>query len=94
MAFDLKKIKYYNCNKKSYYWNNCIKLSKKLFLVLANSAPITGASRENEIVLKKILYIYYLLYFCKDKKNKVQALINFASKVNVIILAYGLKLDL
>lgn len=46
------------------------------------------------MVLEKVLYIHYLLYFCKDKKNKVQALINSGKKVDAIRLEYTLKLGL
>lgn len=52
------------------------------------------ANREDKVVLKRVLYIYYPLCFYKDKKNKVQALVNFSSKVNAITLAYILELDL
>lgn len=31
MAHDLSKMKYYNCNKKSHYLNNCIEPSKNQF---------------------------------------------------------------
>lgn len=57
-------------------------------------ALVTDVNKEENIALARILYIYYLFYFYKDKKNKIQALINSNSKVNAIILAYALKLGL
>lgn len=50
------------------------------------------ASLKNDISLKKILYISYLLCFYKNKKNKIWALLYFGSKINIILLAYLLKL--
>lgn len=45
------------------------------------------------IILDYILYINYLI--CKKRNNNdVEALINFRNKVNIIILAYTLKLGL
>lgn len=53
------------------------------------------ASKENDdIILNRISYIYYPLCFSKNKKNKIQALINSGSKVNAITPAYALKLAL
>ena len=43
---------------------------------------MTEASKEdNVVILDKVPYIHYLLYFCKDKKNEIWALIDFGSKV-------------
>lgn len=67
---------------------------KKLVLILTIFALITKANKEDNIALTRILYIHYLLYFYKDKKNKVQALIDSSNKVSIITLAYALKLDL
>lgn len=53
---------------------------------------MTRTSKENNMMLARILCNYYLLHFCKDKKNKVQALINFGSRINTITLAYASKL--
>lgn len=50
--------------------------------------------QENDIVLAKKPYIYYLLSFYKDKKNKVFILIDFGNVANVITQAYVLKLGL
>lgn len=47
--------------------------------------------RKNNIILKKILCIYYLLYFQKNTL-KINALIDFGNKINTKILAYILKL--
>lgn len=43
--------------------------AKKLVLVLATFASITKTNKKNSMTLAKILYIYYLLRFHKDKKN-------------------------
>lgn len=52
---------------------------------------IVGANKKiNLLVLVEILYIYYLIWF---KKKEMQALINWDSKVNIIILRYNLKLS-
>ena len=52
------------------------------------------SSKKDEVVLKRVLYIHYPLRFRKDKKNKVQALINSGNEVNAITPAYALKLGL
>lgn len=65
---------------------------KKLVSVSTNFLSITETNKEDEIVLKKIPYIHYLLCFCKDKKNKMQALNNSVSETNAMILAYILEL--
>lgn len=44
-----------------------------------------------KVVSKKVLYIYNLVWF---KKNKVQALINLNNKVNIISLIYAINLSL
>lgn len=63
-------------------------------MVVATFVPVIEASKEDDnIILDKILYIYYPLRFYKDKKNKIQALINFSSKINIMILVYASKLD-
>lgn len=49
---------------------------------------MTEASKE---VLKKVLYICYLIWF---KKNKIQALLDSGSEVNTIIPVFVSKLDL
>ena len=68
--------------------------AKKLILVLAISASITGASKEApEIILDQILCIYYPVQFRKNKKT-IWALINFNSELNAITPAYAKKLDL
>lgn len=54
---------------------------------------MTKACKENNnVILNKILYIYYLLYFYKEKKNKMQVLINSGTEINIIILVHILKL--
>lgn len=69
-------------------------ISKQLVLISTTFASITEISKKDEIVLKRILYIYYPLRIYKNKKNEVQALINLGSKINTMILAYASKLDL
>ena len=58
-------------------------------MVLAIFALVTKISKKIIIVLDQFFYICYLIQF---KKNKVQALINFGNKVNVITLEYILQL--
>ena len=60
---------------------------------MATSTPITEASKEDEMVLKRVPCIYYLLRFWKNTA-KVKALINSGSEVNVIIPTYAAKLGL
>ena len=56
---------------------------------------MAGANIEDTLLtVNWVLYIYYPLRFRKDKKNEVQALINSSSKVNIMMLAYALKLGL
>ena len=52
---------------------------------------MTETSKENEVVLEKVPYIYYSLHFQKDIAD-VKALIDSGSKVNAIISAYISKL--
>lgn len=66
---------------------------KKLVSVSATFMLVTKASRKN-VVLKRILSIYYLLRFQKDKENERQSLINSGSKMNKMTQAYALKLGL
>lgn len=54
--------------------------------------PVIEMSKK-EVVLAWVLYIYYLLCFWKDI-NKIQALVNFNSKLNAMTLAYISKLSL
>lgn len=70
------------------------KTSKKLVLVSATSMSMTKASKEDKIILEKIPCIYYPLCFCKNKKNKVQTLINSGNKVNTMNLRHIAKIDL
>lgn len=62
---------------------------------MAISALVTKISKEdNDVILNKILYIYYLFHFCQNKKNEIQALINSGNEVNTIKPEYRLELDL
>lgn len=54
---------------------------------------VIKVSKKN-VVLARVPYINYLLRFKKNNKNKMRALIDSASKVNVIIPAYALKLGI
>lgn len=64
---------------------------KKLVLVLATSVPIIKVNKEDNMVLKRVFYIYYPIQF---QKNKMQVLINLGNKVNAMILTYAAKLNL
>ena len=56
---------------------------------------MTGASKkDDDVLLDRVSCIHYLLCFYKNKKNEIRALINSGSKVNVMTLAYTLKLGL
>ena len=66
-------------------------ISKKLALVFATSMPVIEVSKE-EVVPARVPYIHFPFYFQKDT-NKVRALINSGSKVNVMKLAYASKLS-
>ena len=60
---------------------------------LATSTSMTGASKEAQevIFLDRVLYIYYLVQFQKDKAT-IQALINSGSEVNAMTPAYAKQL--
>lgn len=61
-------------------------------MVLVIYMPITIISKNNNnVILIKVLYIYYLLYFHKDKKNEMQVLINASSGINIKTLVYKFK---
>ena len=70
--------------------------AKKLVLVLATSALVTGASKgAPKVVLDRVLCIYYPVQFWKNKKKAtIQALIDFGSEVNAMIPAYAKQLGL
>ena len=50
-------------------------------------------NRDKEIVLKRVSYIHYLVWFQKGQKQ-IKALLNSGSKVNAISPAYVEKLGL
>lgn len=54
---------------------------------------MTEANKEDEMVLERVLCIYYLLCFQKNI-TEVKALINFGNKVNVMTPAYAAQLSL
>lgn len=62
-------------------------------MILATFAPMTKASKENKVVLERVLCIYYSLHFQKNTAE-VKALINSDSKINAIILTYAAQLRL
>lgn len=75
-----------------------VSFKQTLHPIIDSSKPVTSnrmteIGKEDEIILARVLYIYYPLRFCKDKNNKLQALINSSSKINNITPAYALKLD-
>ena len=88
---DTSRVIYYNCVKKSYFTNTCIK-PKKLVLVLATSVPVISSG--DEVV--RVLYIYYLVQFQIDQRQKsqkqVKGLLNSGNKVNVMSPGYTKKL--
>lgn len=59
---------------------------------MATFILVIKANKKDDAILEKILCIYYLLCFQKDNVE-INALTNFGSKVNIMILAYILKLD-
>lgn len=65
------------------------KIANKLVLVLAISTPMTDTSKK--MILERVPYIYYLVWF---RKNKVKAPINFGNSVNTILQKYTSKLCL
>lgn len=67
------------------------RILKKLVLVLAIFMLIIVVDKKNNMILKRIPYIYYLIRF---KKKEIRALINFNNKINIIFLKYTLKLCL
>lgn len=67
---------------------------KKLVLVLASFELLTKINKKDNIVLKSVSYIYYLLRFCKNKKNKMQPLIDSSSETNTITPAFISKIGL
>lgn len=46
---------------------------------------MTEASKEAKVIFVRVAYIHYTLHFYKDKKNKMQALIDSNSKINIIM---------
>lgn len=58
---------------------------------MATSVPMIKAYKEDKIKLARVLYIYYPIWF---KKNKIWTLINSGSKVNTITFAYTAQLGL
>ena len=55
---------------------------------------MTGASKEDEVLLERVPCIHYPLRFRKDKENEVRALIDSGSEVNAMTPAYASKLGL
>lgn len=62
------------------------RISKKLVLILTMSRSIIETSKKDNMILRKILYIYYSIWF---KKNKVKALIDSSHKINAMLLKYA-----
>lgn len=52
---------------------------------------MTDASKKDNVALKRIFYIYYLIWF---KKSKIRALIDLGSKMNAITPTYAANLGL
>ena len=78
--------------------------AKKLVLVMATFASVTGANKEaqltqmtqkrKEVILDQVLCIHYLVQFWKNKEATIWALIDSGSDVNAITAAYAIKLGL
>lgn len=51
-------------------------------------APIIKASKKDNMILKRVFYIYYFGWF---KKDEIKVLINSGSKFNTILPRYALK---
>lgn len=69
------------------------KINRKIDLIIAFGFEIRALATDNfALLLKQVLYIYYLIHF---KKNQVKlwALIDLRSKINIIILVYIAILD-
>lgn len=76
-------------------FNQIAQISKRLISALKAFFLIAGVSIKNiSRPLDWLLYIYYLLHFRKDKKNKMRVLINSGSKVNTMTLKYDAKIGL
>lgn len=71
-------------------YKQLLKIFKKLALVSGTCMPVIEVSKEGDIAVDWIPCIYYLIWF---KKNKIQALIDFGSKFNVMTPAYASKLS-
>lgn len=67
--------------------------AKKLVMVPVTFLLVNETSKKNDLVLERISYIYYLLYFWKNTAN-IKALIDSGGEVNVITPAYATKLGL
>lgn len=63
--YNINKLICYNCNKKNYYANTCIKFLKKLIKVLVISVAVIDSGKK--VIFKKIPYIYYLFWFYNNK---------------------------
>lgn len=57
--------------------------AKRLVLVSTIFLLITEASKENEVILEQVPYIYYPFCFQKDTAG-IRALIDSSSKVNAM----------
>lgn len=61
---------------------------------MATSTLIADIRGKNEIVLDKVPYIQYLIWFQKGGKKVTRALINSDSELNAMILAYPKQLGI
>lgn len=55
---------------------------------------MTGAKKEDAIVLERVVYIHYAVQFRKRSKEVTRALINPSSEVNAINATYAKQLYL
>lgn len=62
---------------------------KKLVSVLTIFLLMTKAGKKNNMILKRVSYIYYPVWF---KKEELRVLINSGTEINTVTLVYTLKL--
>lgn len=86
------QVKCYNCQKICHYSIKYPESPKKLVLILVTFVPMIEASKEGEVILRKVLYIHYLLHFRKNKENEIWALINLSNNINAITLGFAAKI--
>ena len=77
---------------KQLFFKKVSQTSKTLILVLATFVPMTNNSIE-EIMLEKVFYIYYFVWF-QENNEQIKILLNNNSKINTMSPGYIKKLGL